>query len=237
MSTDTKNNLSAVLILGIIFKQFPLKVIQPFLEKSIKIIQDKHPSIFNRLSEEEIDFVIDAIDLPFMFYLKISKSSPILKAIKKTEKPYPSATIKGTLINLLRLFEGKVDGDAMFFSKELTIEGSTATTVALRNAIDGEDMSILNDLSEIFYPFEELAKQAGLISVKNYVSIQDGINKISSSILDHTQKEVTSLKNRIYDLEEELDNINLSINKLKKEVIRKKSDYNNTQKKSQQIIT
>lgn len=228
MNTDTTSDLSIVLVLGILFKKCPLTVLQPFLAKSMRIMQEKHPGIFDRLSAEEFDFVIDAIDLPFIFYLKPSKSKPILKAIRRTENTNASATVKGTLTNLLKLFEGKVDGDAMFFSKELIIEGSTAATVALRNAVDGEEMSIINDLAEIFSPFEELAEKFGLFSIKKYNSIQDNFNKISSAILSHTQKEIFSLKNKIYDIEEELDNINLNINKIKKEDIRKKSDYTNT---------
>lgn len=225
---DTTNNLSVALVLGILFKKCPLTILQPFLEKSMNIMQEKHPSIFDRLSQEEFDFSIDAIDLPFVFYLKPSKTKPILKAIRRGENIHASATIKGTLTNLLKLFEGKVDGDAMFFSKDLVIEGSTAATVALRNAVDGEEMSIINDLSEIFSPFEELAEKLGILGIKKYNSIQDSFNKISSAILSHTQKEISSLKNRVADIEEELDSINLNINKIKKEDIRKKSDYTNT---------
>ena len=228
MSNDTTNNLSVALVLGIIFKSLPLKVLQPFLAKSMNIMQEKHYGIFERISDEEFDFVIDATDLPFIFYLKPSKSKPILKAVKRGENINSSAKVKGTLTNLLKLFEGSVDGDAIFFSKDLVIEGSTAATVALRNAVDGEEISIIKDLSEIFSPFEELAEKFGLFSVKKYNSLQDNFNKISYSILASTQKEISSLKNKIYDIEEEIDNMNLSINKIKKEDIRKKSDYNST---------
>lgn len=230
MKDNAKNDLSIILILGVIFKKIPLTVLQPFLSKSIINMQNKHPRIFDRLSDEELDFIIDATDLPFVFYLKPSKKSPILKAIKRSEKPYSSAIIKGTLTNLLKLFEGKVDGDAMFFSKELVIEGSTAATVALRNAIDGEDMSIQNDLSEIFSPFEDLYKILSTKAINKYNFFQDALNQISSAILSTTNKEISSLKNRVYDTEEEIDNINLNLNKLKKEEIRKKSDYINSTK-------
>ncbi|MDR0483805.1 MAG: SCP2 sterol-binding domain-containing protein [Alphaproteobacteria bacterium] len=227
MSSDTKSDLSVVLILGIFLKKIPLSLLQPFLAKSLQVVQEKHPRIFERLSSEEFDFIIDAIDLPFVFYLKPSQTSPILKAIKRGENLQASATIKGTLSNLLQLFEGSADGDAMFFSKELVIEGSTAATVALRNAIDGEDMDIINDLSEIFSPFEDITKKIANKTIKKYNFLQTNLNKITSSVLSRANKDISSLKNRLYDMEEELDNLKISINKIKKEEIRKKSDYNN----------
>ncbi|MCL2567409.1 MAG: SCP2 sterol-binding domain-containing protein [Alphaproteobacteria bacterium] len=228
MSSDTKNDLSVVLLLGIFFKKVPLSFLQPFLDKSLKIMQEKHPRIFERLSGEEFDFIIDATDLPFVFYLKPSLTSPVLKAIHRSEHVNVAATIKGSLSNLLQLFEGNADGDAMFFSNELVIEGSTAASVALRNAVDGEDMNIIADLSSMAAPFENAAKKIGNKTVEKYSILQNSLNTITSAILSKTNKDIASIKNRIIEAEEDLDNLKTVINKIKKEEIRKKSDYNNS---------
>ncbi|MDR2008590.1 MAG: SCP2 sterol-binding domain-containing protein [Alphaproteobacteria bacterium] len=227
MNNDTKNDLSVVLILGLFLNKVPLSFLQPFLDKSLKIMQEKHPHIFERLSDEELDFIIDATDLPFVFYLKPSKSSPVLKALHRGEHITASATIKGLLSNLLQLFEGNADGDAMFFSNELIIEGSTAASVALRNAIDGEDMNIIADLSQIFSPFEDITKKISNKAIKKYTTLQNGLNTITSAILSRSNKDITAIKNRLLDAEESLDELKNMLNKIKKEEIRKKSDYNN----------
>ncbi len=224
---NIKNQLSLVLLLGLLFRKVPVIFWQPFLDKAIKVMQDKHHRVFDRLSEHDFDFIIDAIDVPFQFYLKPSQVSPVLRAIKREDKSEASAVIRGSLVNLLRLFEGRVDGDAMFFSKELIIEGSTAASVALRNAIDGENMDIIEDLSYMFSPFEKIFKKLGILGVNKYSEFQSNLDSIVGAILGYVNKDIDELKNRLVDMENALDNIEEVLKKLNREQIRKKSDYTN----------
>jgi len=41
---------------------------------------------------------------------------------------------------MIELLEGRADGDALFFSRTLTVEGDMEAVVALRNAIDGSEI-------------------------------------------------------------------------------------------------
>jgi len=64
----------------------------------------------------------------------------------------PTATIQGPLATLTRLLEGRLDGDALFFSRDLMIEGNMEAVVTLRNAVDGAGIDLLEDLSSAFGP-------------------------------------------------------------------------------------
>lgn len=52
------------------------------------------------------------------------------------------ATIRGPVEPLLDLMEGRADGDALFFSRRLKIEGSMDAVVSLRNALDAAPVSL-----------------------------------------------------------------------------------------------
>ncbi|MFL1780410.1 putative SCP2 sterol-binding domain-containing protein [Candidatus Hepatincolaceae symbiont of Richtersius coronifer] len=272
---NVNSSLSLISLLGIVGDKIPLGVFQPFLDKSMRIMQQKHPRIFDRLSSveessfatspthnmynkftadqdfikrtdnqsedgvnfkpysqnyaqsyhKELDFIIDATDLPFVFYLKPSVIAPVLKAIKRSDIPLTTATIRGELKNLLNLFEGTLDGDAAFFSKVLTIEGSTAAVVALRNAIDGEDMDIIKDLSDIFKPFNKVAQKFLNFTFKRYNHYQNTLEKIVTHINYNTNQLINEHALNFNEIYEELDEIKQTLNKINKEQIRKKSDY------------
>ena len=224
------SGLSVVLLIGLILKDMPLKFLQPFLQKSMDVMQNKHSSIFSRvLSAQKSDnvfIVIDANDLPFLFYMKLSNTRSTLHAIKRTENPFFDAKIKGNLVDLLHLFEGKLDGDTAFFSKQLVIEGSTEIIVALRNAIDSVDINLREDLADIFIPFNGIAKYF-LDKFSNfYVSIQSSINVIVDAVSYNNLGHIKDLEMKLSILKEEIENINKYFNKINREEIRKKSDYN-----------
>nr|WP_294554093.1 SCP2 sterol-binding domain-containing protein [uncultured Rhodopila sp.] len=71
----------------------------------------------------------------------------------------PDAEIRGNLMALIDLLEGRTDGDAMFFSREIEITGSTAVIVAVRNTLDREEIAITDEIAAIFGPFERPARR------------------------------------------------------------------------------
>jgi predicted lipid carrier protein YhbT len=229
MVKDINGNFSATLLLGMLAKNIPLKVWQPFLQKSIDVMNKKYPRVFHKVKDEQtgnsFDFVIDAIDLPFLFYMKPSPEAPILMAFRRGEDVSSSAVIKGELVNLLKMFEGKVDGDAAFFSKTLVIQGSTVAVLALRNAIDSEDMNIIEDLSDVFVPFQKYFKLFSSFAIKRYNSFQNNLDIISDAITQKNTEEIKNQETKINGIYEELDDIHKVLDKINKEEIRKKSDY------------
>jgi predicted lipid carrier protein YhbT len=74
----------------------------------------------------------------------------------------PDAEIRGNLMALIDLLEGRIDGDAMFFSREIEITGSTAVIVAVRNTLDREEIVITDEIAALFGPFERPARRIAL---------------------------------------------------------------------------
>ena len=59
---------------------------------------------------------------------------------------------------VLDLAEGNRDGDALFFARDIDIEGDVSALLALRNALDGEGLDLIE---EMVSPFGPLAAGVG----------------------------------------------------------------------------
>ncbi len=127
---------------------------QPVLNAAMAVLGRRHPGIFDRLSIDDPPvYLIDPIDLPYIFLLATDPNAPKLVAKHSDYSCEVTATIRGPLIRLLEMLEGRIDGDALFFSRELAIEGDTEAVVALRNAIDDAEIDLKSDLLSLFGHF------------------------------------------------------------------------------------
>lgn len=127
----------------------------------MSIMMRCHPSVFERLSGlDRPTFLIEPRELPFGFLLRPGEVRPRLEIVADPSVIQPTARIRGSLRSLIELLEGRLDGDALFFSRELAVEGSTEAVVALRNAVDGAGVDVVADLLSILGP---LSKPAGAI--------------------------------------------------------------------------
>lgn len=132
---------------------FPTLFLQPILRRIVIRIAKRHPELFDRLgSHTQSTFLIDPIDFPFMLCLNPDPRNPSLRAVSRTRIPAHEAKIAGKFLALLRLIDADVDGDALFFSRDLIISGNTEAVVSLRNALDDVDASIAEDVAELFGP-------------------------------------------------------------------------------------
>lgn len=50
------------------------------------------------------------------------------------------------------MIDGRYDGDALFFTRDLSVEGDTEAVVCLRNALDDVEGSIADDVAAFFGP-------------------------------------------------------------------------------------
>lgn len=137
---------------------FPTFVLQPILRRIVKRVALRHPELFDRLgSHTKSTFVIDPVDFPFALCLRPDPLNPSFKAVAKTRIPLHEAKISGKFLTLLRLVDADVDGDALFFSRDLVISGNTEAVVRLRNALDDVDASIAEDVADMFGPLGRFA--------------------------------------------------------------------------------
>ena len=123
-----------------------------------RMLAERHPALFSRLGGQANKvFLIDPTDLPFVFVLKPRPTRPSLFALRRDEAVIWNARIAGPLAALIGLVHGAYDGDALFFSRDLSIEGDTEAVVALRNAIDNEELDLVREATALLGPLERIA--------------------------------------------------------------------------------
>jgi len=129
----------------------PLAVLQPIFTRVAAHVAYSHPELFARLGPHvRKRFLIDPIDLPFVLVLVPDAKQPHLRAYRRYENPTRAACIAGVLFILLDMIDGSLDGDALFFSRDLRVSGDTEAVVALRNALDDFENSALDSVISSF---------------------------------------------------------------------------------------
>lgn len=129
----------------------PLALLQPLFSRIATHVAQSRPELFARLGPHAGKrFLIDPIDLPFVLVLAPEAARPGLTAYRRYERPAHDAGIAGTFFNLLDMIDGTLDGDALFFSRDLRVSGDTEAVVALRNALDDFEGSALDSVVASF---------------------------------------------------------------------------------------
>ena len=101
----------------------------------------RYPGMQRRLGAyADKSFAVDPIDCPFAFILQPCRKKPRLRVVSSLDPVAYDARIAGAALVLLGLLDGTYDGDALFFSRDLVIEGDTAAVLALRNAIEDAEL-------------------------------------------------------------------------------------------------
>ncbi len=132
---------------GLLLTPLPLALIQPLLDHMARHVARSRPELFARLGPHTTkSFVIDPVDLPFVLVLIPDAERPHLKAFRRSQQPQSDATIAGTFFTLLDMVSGTLDGDALFFSRDLRITGDVEAVVALRNALDDFEGNVIDTI-------------------------------------------------------------------------------------------
>ena len=140
----------------------PLLPLQLMLDASVREIHARHPRIFDRLgSHTGKRFGLDPTDLPLAFVLEPRQRDPQVRAVR-TLPAGIDATIAAPLAALIGMVDGSFDGDALFFSRDIQIDGDMEAVVALRNAIDDSRIDLVAEsvawLGPIKAPAERLLR-------------------------------------------------------------------------------
>ncbi|MGY6635271.1 MAG: ubiquinone anaerobic biosynthesis accessory factor UbiT [Alkalilacustris sp.] len=127
----------------------------------------RHPGLIARLGAHgDARFAIDPTDLPLTLLMHPHPTHTQITLHRSP--PEAEARIAGPLAGLLGLVHGAYDGDALFFSRDLVIEGDTSAALALRNAIDDAELDLGAEIAMLAGPFR--AALAPLIRVAGRVS-------------------------------------------------------------------
>lgn len=131
----------------------PLFPFQPALARAARYAARRRPEIFDRLGAHAgKSFLIDPVNLPFAVLLRPDPDRLSLSAVRRDSPTPCDARIAGSALTLLAMVDGRRDGDALFFSRDLQVSGDTEAIVSLRNALDDLDGSIADDVAAAFGP-------------------------------------------------------------------------------------
>jgi len=129
------------------------RICGPALDRVVRRLAERHPRAFETLGRlRDARVLIDPVDQPAAIELLVG--SEIRARIVEREGAEADARVRGPLASLMDLMEGRIDGDALFFRRELKIDGDTELVVAVRNAFDGDDMDLARDLASLLGPLE-----------------------------------------------------------------------------------
>lgn len=119
----------------------------------------RHPGMLRRLGDyADRAVLIDPTDLPFVLRMEPS-TGPRITAHRRGHAPEAAARIAGPLSALTGMLHGRYDGDALFFSRDLVIEGDTEVVLALRNALDDAELDLAAELAALAGPLGPLVRR------------------------------------------------------------------------------
>lgn len=124
----------------------PTQPLELALGRLTKSIAQRHPELFDRLGEHSCKAIgIAPTDVPVIFVLMPDRESPRVEVRRQDAAPACDAVIFGPIFALIDMAEGRLDGDALFFSRDIRIEGDVEAVLALRNALDGEGLDLIGE--------------------------------------------------------------------------------------------
>jgi len=136
----------------------PIALLQPLFSHIARHVARSRPTLFARLGPHKTKrFLIDPTDLPFVLVLVPDAGRPYLRAYARSDEPRHDAKIAGTFFNLLDMIAGTLDGDALFFNRDLQVSGDVEAVVSLRNALDDSEGSTLDSVLASFGPLSKPA--------------------------------------------------------------------------------
>lgn len=152
-------------LLGQAMRPLPLAPLSVTLSMLARRIATRHPGLFARLGHyRESRFLLDPTDLPFLLLLDLRAGGVKVSAHRRP--PMAEARIAGPIAAFLGMMHGAYDGDALFFSRDLVVEGDTSAVVALRNAIDDAELDLAAELAEMAGPLKPFVQQAVSLAEK-----------------------------------------------------------------------
>ena len=142
-------------LLASTLRVLPLVPLDTALTMLVRRLVTHHPGLIARLGTyADCRFAIVPTDLPVTLLLHPHRTA--MRVTLHRRPPASDARIAGPLAALLGLAHGTWDGDALFFSRDLVIDGDTAAVLALRNAIDDSELDLGAEIASLSGPFGKL---------------------------------------------------------------------------------
>ncbi len=148
--------------LRLAFVAAPMLLLDAGLALTVRTIAHRHRGLVARLAPSAgAKVLIEIADVPCALLLTIEEAPrlPSLRLATGADRKCATASVSGQLGRLIELLDGDVDGDTMFFSRDLSITGDTSAILLLRNALDSEDIDLFDDMLGLLGPFAKPARR------------------------------------------------------------------------------
>lgn len=140
------------LFVSVALRPLPLGPLQLLLSAVLRRIVRRHPRMFERLGPYAGKrYGLTPTDLPLAFVLDTAPQAPRIVAVRALPDGL-DARIAGPFQALLGMADGSYDGDALFFSRTIVVEGDIEAVLALRNAIDDAGVDVLREGAALLGP-------------------------------------------------------------------------------------
>lgn len=158
--TRPPQSVAPLRAISLAIRLIPLPVLGLALSHCVIAIRRRHPEILERMGPHATaNILIDPIDMPLTILLQPSRTHPA-SVMRLSKRCKWDARVSGPIGALFAMVQGSLDGDALFFSRKIKIEGNADAILALRNAIDATEIDLLTEISAHFGPLEPWIENA-----------------------------------------------------------------------------
>lgn len=196
---------------SLLSKVMPRAVVQSFVDAAVGVIHRRYPELHGRMKDEgNFSFLVDPADLPFRFTLRFDGEAPCATVLDPAEGNVPADTvIRGSVSDLIGVFEGDADGDALFFSRDIVVEGNMEAALALRNAIENAEI----DLAALLGPLGHAARASTRIFGSLREKAVRDLQSLRSSLLRPVEEECEKNRREIAELKRQIALLRARINR------------------------
>jgi predicted lipid carrier protein YhbT len=165
-------------LLTSVMRVLPTRPLELILSRLMSSIVERHPLLFERLGPHASKTIaIAPVDVPLVFLLRPAPQAPSLEVRRDQPVPVCDAVVTGPFFALVDLAEGQLDGDALFFSRLIRIEGDMEAVLAWRNALDGEGLDLVG---EAMAPLGALSAGPALVARRCFELLRAAIEATSA---------------------------------------------------------
>ena len=215
MGNIINQSFSPILFSGLVAKNLPKGPINYLIDRFTKQMVKNHPAIVERLQPiEGTHFLICPTDLPHAVSLTVGNLNLVAKLAEDNKSDKADVTITGPFMVLLSMLDGKEDGDALFFSRSIAVEGNTEALLTLRNAIDSDDVDLKEEVLNSFGFLRKLAEATLSTGTKLYQNASDDLNKINDALIHLLAQRLSALENENQQLKLKLRDVDKNVHKL-----------------------
>lgn len=117
--------------------------VETLLTARLRRVARRRPEIFERLGDfQNALFVLAPDAWPVLFTLSPRGDRGVVRVARRAAATSATTRVSGSLAALLGLFDGSIDADAAFFSRDIRVEGDIEAIMALHNALEAAELTL-----------------------------------------------------------------------------------------------